>query len=743
MSAKPFVQAGGQTDDYNIDLPRSGKPDFTAPRVVLKNCGTMVMLNPQGLMPRSPDQALGMFADDTRGLRELDLRIGGQMPVFVSGGAQSNFDASFFYESTALSGIGASASAGAGAVKVRSDLVIHADDLFCQLTLTSEADAVVQFDFEVSFAAGFEDVFEVRGSERKEHGVFLEPRKVNAQTVVLAYLGLDDVHRSVLVEFGGQTPAIFSGDRATFNIVLRPGECWEVGMRVSYKSGDRSHDSVVPDWNFARALDYARADFDHWMRCNASVETSNPTLNKVLRRAVEDINMLRLGRLGIAAGLPQFAVPFGRDSAITGLQTCWLMPELSRSIILALGSYQGTKYDAVTAEEPGKIMHELRTGEMVKTGEAPFGPYYGTVDATQLWLMLIVEYVKWTGDSVLLADFWPQIEAAVDFLCRRARRTGFITYGGRPGEALANQCWKDSFNSIMYSDGKLAVAPIAVCEAQGYMYAAFAGVAKLARTLGKSSYAVRLEARAEKLRHDFQRRFWMAEKGFVALALDKHRRQCDVISSNPGHLIGIGILTPRQEELVAKRLMQPDMFNGWFIRTLASSEIAYDASDYQRGSGWPHDNGWAAAGMRAVGCYEDAIKVFAAHVDIASAADDFRLHELYCGDARTADSTEPVPYKVACVPQAWAAGSILYMLGACINPEPVNGALSVCNPRLPEWLQSVTVSRLRVGDAEVTLRFDRSKAGKTTCAIMRNDRNCKVKVMRNNKMRRVRLLRTA
>jgi len=500
-------------------------------------------------------------------------------------------------------------------------------------------------------------------------------------------------------------------------------------MRVSYKINKKAHDSSVSDWSFEKALAAARADFDAWLLGNTGVDTSNQTLNKVIERAVQDINMLRLGPLGIAAGLPQFAVPFGRDSAITGLQTCWLMPALSRNIILALASYQGTKFDAVTAEEPGKIMHELRTGEMVKTGEAPFGPYYGTVDATQLWLMLIAEYTKWTGDFALSAELWEKIEAAVSFLRRRSR-SGFITYGGRPGEALANQCWKDSYNSIMYSDGKLAVAPIAVCEAQGYLYAALIGVAQVARSHGKNAYARRLEARAQTLKLRFQKEFWMPKQGFVALALDKHRRQCDVISSNPGHLLGLGILTRRQEKLVAKRLMQPDMFNGWFIRTLASSEVAYDESDYQRGSGWPHDNGLAAVGMRTIGHYEDAIKVFGAHVDIASAAGDFRLHELYCGNARTPDATEPVHYKVACVPQAWAAGSILHMLRACINPMPDKGTLKIVNPHLPEWLPTVTVSRMKIGDSEVDLQFARNADGKTDCVIKRNADNLNVKVVR-------------
>ncbi len=730
MSAKPFVQAA-EPADQTIIAPPSVKPDLAAPRLVLKQGGTMLMLNPQGLMPRSPDHALGMFADDTRGLKELDIRVDGHPLEFVSGGAQSSYGASFAYQSRT------SSSAVSGVTRVQGDCTLHDEELFYRLAAVNASALPVEFDLSILFGAGFEDVFEVRGSDRKQRGVTDPPRVLNSRAVLLTYTGLDGVKRSVQIEFSNEAPAQLAGHQAVYRVVLQPGERWERSLRVSYKLNDQAHTSNLLDWSFDRALAAAQADFDDWMQGNASVETSSAALNGVIQRAIEDINMLRLGRHGIAAGLPQFAVPFGRDSAITGLQTCWLMPRLSRDIVLALAAFQGTKYDAVTAEEPGKIMHELRTGEMVKTGEAPFGPYYGTVDATQLWLMLIGEYTKWTSDYALSRQLWPQIEAAVSFLRRRSRRTGFITYGGRPGEALANQCWKDSYNSIMYSDGNLAVAPIAVCEAQGYMYAAFRDVAELARRHGKSAYARRLEARAEKLRQHFQRHFWMPTRRFVALALDKDHRQCDVISSNPGHLLGLGILTSRQEKLVAERLMKPDMFNGWFIRTLSSSELAYDESDYQRGSGWPHDNGFAVLGMRAAGHYEDAVKVFSAHVDIASAAGDLRLHELYCGNARTAEATEPVHYKVACVPQAWAAGSIIHMLRACINPVPGDGSLQIVRPVLPEWLQSVNLKRVKVGSAVVDLQLFRqgsegavgsSSKGKTGCVVIRKEGALSVKV---------------
>jgi glycogen debranching enzyme len=402
------------------------------------------------------------------------------------------------------------------------------------------------------------------------------------------------------------------------------------------------------------------------------------------------------------------------------------MPGLSRKIIVALASRQGTKYDAVTAEEPGKIMHELRTGEMVGTGEAPFGPYYGTVDATQLWLMLLSEYTAWSGDITLARDLWNNVRAAISFLRRRSSK-GYITYGGRPGEALANQCWKDSYNSVVYSDGKLAVAPIAICEAQGYLYAALTGVSELANQLGHRRYARSQMKRAAILKQRFQREFWVEKLGFVAEALDKDGRQCDVISSNPGHLLGLGILTRRQERLVARRLMEPDMFNGWFIRTLASSEVAYNEDDYQVGAGWPHDNGIACVGMRAIGHDEDAVRVFGAHVDIACAAEDRRLHELYCGRARSESPDHPKHYKVACVPQAWAAGSILHMLRACLNPRPGKSSLRVNKPLLPAWLDWVTISNLSYNGSSIDLRFQRDN-GKTNCKVTRNDKRASVRI---------------
>ncbi len=718
QTTEPLVQAVIASLSAPAQVP-AARADMTAPRIVLKQNGTMVMVNPQGLMPQNPDQGLGMFIDDTRGLKVFDLNINGLPLTFIEGSTEANHSASFRY----INATGGKLAPGA--IEVENAVVID-EDLFHRLTVRNVGHLPVCFDLGISFAAGFEDTFEVRGDFRKVRGI-AHPAAISGNRVRLMYLGLDDVERLVELQFAGSPSAQISSEAATFAIQLEAGEQQAIEVRTSYRRGDQVAELISTNWRFADSYKRSADEFDSWLAETAHIETANPGLNDAIRRSVEDIGMLRLGKMGIAAGLPQFAVPFGRDSAITGLQTCWLMPELSRQIIMALASRQGTKFDTRTAEEPGKIMHELRTGEMTLTGEMPFGPYYGTVDATQLWLMLLVEYTKWSGSLALAEELWTNVTEAVKFLRRRSRQ-GFITYGGRPGEALSNQCWKDSFNSIMYSNGQLAVAPIAVCEAQGYMYAAFVGVADLAVRLGHTRYASRLSTRASVLKRRFQKDFWVKRLDFVALALDKFGEQCDVISSNPGHLLELGILSRRQAKLVANRLMEPDMFNGWFIRTLASSEKAYDEDDYQRGSGWPHDNGLACAGMCAIGHNADAVKVFAAHVDIALAAGDRRLHELYCGTSRSEAPTHPKNYKVACVPQAWAAGSMLHMLKACLNPRAQNGTLSIINPLLPEWLPWVTVTGLRVGDKRVDLKFTRNIEGKTECKVVRNEEGVRVTI---------------
>jgi glycogen debranching enzyme len=380
------------------------------------------------------------------------------------------------------------------------------------------------------------------------------------------------------------------------------------------------------------------------------------------------------------------------------------MPDLSRDVLRVLAAYQGEKHDSVTAEESGKIMHELRVGEMAVLKEVAFRPYYGTVDATQLWLMLLAEYVGWTGDINLAKELWPNVERALAFL-DKATAGGYIRYGGVSGEALTNQGWKDSGNCIVFKDGTLAKAPIAICEAQGYLYSAWLGIASLALQFGNHKLGNQLRERANELRENFREDFWVAENNFVAIAIDGNGRKVDSISSNPGHLLGTGILSPEQEVAVADRLMAPDMFCGWGIRTLSSGERAYQPMDYQVGAVWPHDNGFAIEGLAKMGRHADAHTIIEGLVASAKAQSDLRLPELFAGFARE-NSKEPVRYPVACVPQAWAAGTIFQIIKACLNLKPASDIEhSARSASFPDWMGDVHVRGIQIGSMRVDLDF--------------------------------------
>jgi glycogen debranching enzyme len=399
------------------------------------------------------------------------------------------------------------------------------------------------------------------------------------------------------------------------------------------------------------------------------------------------------------------------------------MPWLSAEILEYFTHYQGKKFEAETEEEPGKMPHEIRVGEMARCAEIAFRPYYGTVDATQLWLMLMGEYVKQTGDLDLPTRLWKHIVAAERFLARNTKDgANFIFYGGKPGQALTNTCWKDSGNSMVYADGTCPDkdVSIAVCEAQGYLYQAWTATADLARLIGRKRFEQRMRVKAARLKARFEKEFWMAGKEFVAMAVDSNGRQLDVISSNPGHLLSTGILSREAELKVADRLMHADMFSGWGIRTLAASEKAFNPDDYQVGSIWPHDNGFAASAMSVVGRPSHAKDVFKGMFDTASHHSDLRLPELFGGQDRVLGEP-PVPYQVACVPQAWAAGCWFHMLAGMMNivPDAPAKRVDIIHPDLPEWLGTVRVTGLRIADAELDLEFAPREGGKSTCRVTR------------------------
>lgn len=672
------------------------------PRLALKHRKYFLLVDTQGMVPGKNEEGFGLFADDTRWLSKWDITLGGAPLLPLNRDVDEGFAGRFVYANRRFNGVAEQS------IKVERELVLN-DALIERLTVTNFSQQNVDTELAVTVGSDFADMFEVRGSNRPRRGTALSPT-LRRNRLTLGYVGLDDVLRetSILVRAHVDASGLrFESNALRLPLSLQAGQTVVVEFVVRARIAGRFDIARVPR-SFAKELTSARKAYDRFVSQTATVSTENAQFNAIFQRALRDIYILRQESPrgnAIAAGVPWFAVPFGRDSAITALQTVCFMPELSRDVLRVLAAYQGEKHDKVTAEEAGKIMHELRVGEMALLKEVAFRPYYGTVDATQLWLMLLAEYVRWSGDLSLARELWSNVKRALEYL-DTATADGYIRYGGVPGEALSNQGWKDSGNSIVFKDGTLGKAPIAVCEAQGYLYSAWKGIASVARQLGKWSLCYRLGKQADSLCERFRKDFWMPEHSYIAIALDGDNRQCDAVSSNPGHLLGTGILTRDQEECVADRLMAPDMFCGWGIRTLASSEVAYQPMDYQVGAVWPHDNGFAIEGLAKLARHADAHRVIAGLVASAAAQSDLRLPELFAGFDRSG-LKEPVRYPVACVPQAWAAGTVFQMLKACLNmrPDAKTGTIDCRDASLPGWLGQVVVKQIKVGDNTVDLRL--------------------------------------
>ncbi len=669
------------------------------PRLAIKHRKLFMLMDTEGMVPGKNEQGFGLFADDTRWLSKWDISLGGLSLLPLNRDVDEGFAAHFVYANRAFAG------AVEQSIKVDREVVLN-DALIERVTITNYSQKTVETELAVIVGCDFADMFEVRGANRPKRGTLRRP-VLRGKRLTLGYVGLDNVLRETSILVRTSSTVSFDDRALRLPLTLKAGESALVEFVVRARVNGKFDLPRTPR-SFEREIATARKAYAQFVASTGSVQTDNTQFNAIFARALRDIYILRQESPrgnAIAAGVPWFAVPFGRDSAITALQTVCFMPELSRDVLRVLAAYQGEKHDKVTAEEAGKIMHELRTGEMALLKEVAFRPYYGTVDATQLWLMLLAEYVRWTGHLELAKELWPNVKRALAFL-DAATAGGYIRYGGVAGEALSNQGWKDSGNSIVFKDGTLGKAPIAVCEAQGYLYSAWKGIATVARQLGKWSFCFKLGQRADKLRDEFQKDFWMPEQSFVAIAIDGENRQCDSVSSNPGHLLGTGILSPEQEKLVADRLMAPDMFCGWGIRTLSSCERAYQPMDYQVGAVWPHDNGFAIEGLVKLGRHADAHRVFEGLVAAAAAQSDLRLPELFAGFDR-AGHKEPVRYPVACVPQAWSAGSVFQIIKACLNmqPDAKAGTINCGGASLPAWLGQVVVKRIQVGDKKVDLQL--------------------------------------
>ena len=701
--------------DPNADLPQAGNEQgafyiqatgpSSRPRHTLKHDDCFVVCDSHGDIGASAGGPDGLFNHDTRFLSRLELRIDGMQPLLLGSSIRNdNITLACDLTNADIYRDGHIAIAHDTIHIVRTtyiwDNVAHQ-----RINVTNHGGEAATFTVSLAFGADFSDLFEARGTRREKRG-FIQPASLNGGTVTLSYIGLDDRKRSTKLEFD-PTPDRLVDSTATYKIELKGGE-----SRTLFFSAGCYGDSVPTDITFMKGFMAANRHEKAITRGVATVDSSNDIFNEIMCRSMADLYMLITETpqgLYPYAGTPWYSTTFGRDGIITALQMLWIDPTVARGVLCRLAHYQATGFDAPSDAEPGKILHEMRGGEMAALREVPFGLYYGTIDATPLFIVLAGHYLRRTGDLTFIRELWPAIEKGLEWMetCGDRDGDGFIEYQRATDAGLQNQGWKDSFDSVFHSDGTLAEGSIALVEVQGYAYAAKNLAGECASALGLSDRADTLKSEAETLAAKFDEAFWCEDIGTYAIALDGHKRPCRVRTSNAGQVLWTGIARADRAKIVADGLVSPDFFSGWGIRTLAQGEPRYNPMSYHDGSVWPHDNSLIALGMARYGLGAQAEKVFDGLFAAASFMDLRRLPELFCGFRRRRGAS-PTLYPVACAPQAWAAGTPILLLQAALGLEfnQAERAIRFRNPRLPAFLDEVTIRNLGFDNAkvDVTLR---------------------------------------
>ena len=688
----------------------------SADAVVLKAGSVFLLTQESGDVPFGLPHGYGLFFHDCRFLDAYTLRLNGAELVVLSGIGVRGFETHHHLTNSEFEDL-EGRTVAKNTLEVRRQRVVRSGVVHELQTVRNFGPAPVHLRLELMVRSRFEDVFIVKGFVAGPRGRLLAPRLVDGATLLLSYQGRDGLTRLTEMVFA-PPPTELTADVARFEFTLDPEAVHEIAVTItpSETDGERSrHQAAHPRTSPAALKRWLERAEAVWLANSATVRSANPLFERVFHRALLDLGMLRSrldGEQYFAAGIPWFVTLFGRDAATVALQTLAYGPEMARQTLRLLARYQASEYDIYRDAAPGKILHEYRVGELARIGVIPQSrAYYGTIDATLLFLILLAEYVAWSGDLVLARDLRPHVEAALQWMAKDADsdEDGYLDYTGKFGNGLVNQGWKDSGNAIVNADGTLPEPPIALAEVQAYAFRAWRQTAELLRVLGDPTAAGELERRAADIQARFERDFWDGDLGCYVLARQAGGRPVAVVSSNAGQVLWGRIAHPARAARVAERLLAPDMFSGWGIRTLSNRAAAYNPMSYHLGSVWPHDNALILSGFRRYGHDEAALRVFDAIFDAASHFRGYRLPELYCGHARSESEDRPIRYPVACSPQAWAAGALPHALWNLLGLEPHarDGRLLVRRPRLPAWLEWVELGDVKVGRARVDLRFQR------------------------------------
>jgi glycogen debranching enzyme len=676
------------------------------PRRSLKHDDTFIVLDSHGDIGASAGGPDGLFNADTRYLARLELVLDEVQPLLL--GSNLRDDNSALTVDLTNPDVYSN-----GRIVLQKDMLHIVRTIFLwrgtayqRIGVQNHGDRPASFDLTLLFDNDFADLFEVRGERRPRRGIGAS-KLLGPADVLFEYNGLDGKSRATTLRFDPR-PTRLAVNAATYHLDLAPQQVGTLFVAASCNK-PAAHKTVP----FFRGLLAHRREMRQSNIGATSVETSNSIFNEVLCQSMADLNMLMTdtpqGRYPYA-GIPWYSTTFGRDGIITALQMLWIDPRVARGVLKRLAFYQAKALDPLADAEPGKILHEMRGGEMAALREVPFAQYYGSVDATPLFVLLAGLYVERTGDDETLAELWPSIEAALRWIdgAGDPDRDGFVEYQRASEQGLANQGWKDSYDAIFHADGRLAEGYIALAEVQGYVFAGKQLAARCAMRLGLTEKARQLETEARLLAERFEAAFWCDELGTYALALDGAKQPCRVRTSNAGQLLFTGIVRADRARMVASDLMRPHFFTGWGIRTVARGEARFNPMSYHDGSIWPHDNALIALGFARYGLKHSVEHVFEALFDAATYMDLRRLPELFCGFRRE-KGRGPTLYPVACAPQAWASATPFTLLEAALGLEfdAQRGEIRLRNPRLPAFLNEVILRELKLGLSSVDLRVRR------------------------------------
>jgi len=672
---------------------------------ILNHSNTFGVFDRWGNISPNGRMVQGVYHEGTRYINELVLTINGQKPLLLSSAIKEDNDIlSVDLTNPFLADCGVLENT----IHISRHQFIRESAYYEDIQCVHYGDQECSIVLGLSFNGDFKDIFEIRGINRIVNTNEVMRSSTDTEAV-LQYLGLDGINREAVLNFSSDAQCRIGKNGARFSVLLKPSQPVNIRYCIDFRQGENS--KPAPD--YLKAKKAIQEDLNKSRRLFADLISVNSQFNHWINRSEIDlISLLAETPYGKYpyAGVPWYNTPFGRDGIITAIETLWLAPEISKDVLLFLARNQADALIPEQDAEPGKILHEARNSEMANTGEVPFKQYYGTIDATPLFIMLAGMYYERTADIELIKAIWPNIKSALHWIDNYGDLDGdgFVEYKFKAKNGLTNQGWKDSFDAVMHKDGRLADPPIALCEVQGYVFSAKKHAAKLARVLNDEALSIRLDREAEKLKQIFNEKFWDNELNCYVLALDGEKRPCRVVSSNAGQCLFTGIADYDKAAKLAEVLLSNDMFTGWGIRTLSSAEARFNPMSYHNGSVWPHDNALIAYGLSLYGFTEHSLKIMEALFDSSLYIDMQRLPELFCGFKRRPNEG-PTAYPVACSPQAWSVAVVFMLLQACfrIDVNALTKTITFNKPVLPPYLRQIYIKDLMLDGAYCCLNITR------------------------------------